>query len=171
MAILAFRKLADKTSGRRITRYHPETGAKMLVNPDTPGEEHEPWPLLGVRIVDVNGSDTDPPQRTAIDVGRVEAGMAEGWIERVGARPVVRPAGAQQDIWTSGTTGTPHTFIHADYIIFKTVDGDVRYRVVHQPDKYAADGDDETPVSPELYAAGETRVDWFYGLELVEEQG
>jgi hypothetical protein len=54
-------------------------------------------------------------------------------------------------------------------VVFHFLDGDVRYEVTHQPDKYADPGDDETPVTEKVYKAGKTRVDHFYGLKLVEE--
>lgn len=158
---LTIRKLADTSTGRRVVRYDPETGAKKLVNPDTPGDEHEPWPLLGLRI------EGDAPTRTRVSTRLVTRGIAESWLEGVNGQPVVRPAGPRQDVWNSTQTQTPHVFTHYDEIIFRTVDGDVRYRVTHQPDKYLADGADDDPVTPEDYAAGRTRVDWFYDLELV----
>jgi hypothetical protein len=83
-------------------------------------------------------------------------------------------------------------FHHYSALVLHLVDDDgagydLRYRVTHQPDKYAdnstpgeatddrpqadriASGnthDDDTPVTDELYAAGQTRVDHFYDLEL-----
>lgn len=176
MGILSIRKLADKTSGRRVTRYDPDTGQPKLVNPDTPGEEHEAWPLAGVLI------EGEVPRETTAGIAFINKGIAEGWIERRGERPIVRPAGKSQADW-NGVQGQPHVFLHADEIVFKTLDGDVVYRVVHQPDKYAITAymplsvekglyeeiiDDNEPVTPEIYAAGDTRVDNWYGLELVE---
>lgn len=166
--ILRIRKLADKSNGERVIRYDPVTGDKKLVNPATPGEEHEPWPLAGIDFVDENGQPTDPPQETSISTSKVSEGISEGWLTREGERPVVRPAGRTQGEWNSTHSGAPHTFLHADTLVFHAAVGDVRYRVTHQPDKYVDTdwADDETPVSPELYAAGNTRVDHFYGLEL-----
>lgn len=157
--VLVIRKLADKSSGERVVKYDPDTGVKKLINPATPGDAHEPWPLAGVQIVDA-------PDRCSVPTGWVNKGMAEGWLELEGPKVVSRPAGPAHDPH-SGT----HQFIHAEALVIHTVDGDVRYRVVHQPDKYATSpdpntpADDDTPVTPEGYAAGETRVDWFYGLQ------
>ena len=75
------------------------------------------------------------------------------------------------------TTPAP-TFVQAQAIVFHTLDGDVRYRVTHNPDKYADDSTvgernmpnddnshgDDTPVTDEMYASGQTRVDHFYDL-------
>ena len=54
-----------------------------------------------------------------------------------------------------------HTFRHYEAM---TVCG-TRYKVTHQPDKYADPGDDDTPVTDEVYGSGQTRVDHFYGLK------
>lgn len=172
-----FRKLADKSTGERVVRFDPVTGEKKLVNPATPGDTHEPWPLLGVVF------EGDPPTEATIPTGMVVTGVSEGWIERVNPTHVMRPAGPTQDVMESGHSGNPHFFTHCDEMIFKMHDGDYRYRVVHQPDKYAVTGknlvneekglyleviDPEMPVTPEIYALGETRVDNFYGLERVD---
>jgi len=162
------RKLADKTSEQRNKVYDPETGEKKLVNPATPGDDHEAWPLAGVEFVG------EPPARATVSTKVVLAGWDEGWIELENSRPEHRPggpAGARQ--WK-----VTHTFIHADTIVVKTVHGDVRYTVVHQPDKYVVVDrvehrkyteeviDPDAPVTLEVYEAGDTRVDNFYKLEL-----
>lgn len=158
--MLTVRKLADTSTGTRVTRFDPVTGEKKLVNPATPGDDHEPWPLAGIRI------EGDAPRTTRVPTSWVSNGIAERWIEGVNGRPVVRPAGPTPDVWNSSQTGAPHLFMHYDALVLKTVDGDVRYRVVHQPDKYT-DGDDPAePATAEAYAQGRTRVDWFYDLEL-----
>jgi len=115
----------------------------------------EPWPFAGIAV------QGDPPEECVLSTTFVSRGRAEGWITVENARPVHRPGGPPAAPWR-----ITHTFEHMDAIVISTVDGDVRYRVVHQPDKYADPGDDITPVTDAVYAAGETRVDWFYGLEL-----
>lgn len=160
---LQIHKLADTSSGERVVRYDEVTGEKKLVNPATPGNEHEPWPLKGVRIANDGG----PSAKCNVSQRYVSTAVSEGWMTRVNERAVVRPAGRTQAHLESSQTGTPHVFIHADEIHIKTLDGDVKYRVIHQPDKYAATGGDKKKVTPEMYEAGETRVDWFYGLELI----
>lgn len=167
---LVVRKHADKSTGERVVRFDPVTGEKKLVNPATPGDDHEPWPLAGITL-------EVAPERTTVTTQLVAQGISEGWLTAEGQRPVVRPAGPTQDILASSHTGQPHLFVHADRLVFHTLTGDVAYRVVHQPDKYADHdqatwpdqvdafaGDDDTPVTPEIYAAGATRVDHFYGL-------
>lgn len=151
---LRIRKLADTSEGERIVRFDPVTGEKKLVNPATEGTDHEPWPLAGIRI------EGDAPERCVVPTSFVTAGVSEGWVELVGSKPVHRPGGAPGNEWS-----VTHTFVHAKSVVLKTADGDVRYRVVHQPDKYATSGDDD-PVTDDVYEAGDTRVDWFYGLEL-----
>lgn len=113
-----------------------------------------PHPLAGVRILG------DPPQSPAPSTTLVNQGIAEGWIIREGERPVVRPAGPRTQPWAQN-----HTFMHADAIIFKTLDGDVRYRVVEQPDKYGPDGEPvETYDGIDDLSACDAR--WYYQLEL-----
>lgn len=154
---LVIRKHADTRGQQRLVRFDPVTGEKKLVNPATPGEDHEPWPLLGITL-------EKAPDLTTATTQLVAQGIAEGWLTAENQRPVVRPAGPTQDVLASTHTGQPHLFVHCDRIVFHTLDGDIAYRVTHQPDKYAATGDDDTPVTPEVYAAGATRVDHFYRL-------
>lgn len=155
--VLHVRKLADRSEGERVVRFDPVTGERKLVNPDTPGDDHEPWPLAGVEIVG------EVPERTTVSTRWLDTAVDEGWARREGERLVRRPAGPPTRRWAVD----PHTFVHADEVVLSTVDGEVRYRVTHQPDKYVADGDDDTPMTPEHYAAGNSRVDHFYGLERV----
>lgn len=175
---LVIRRVPDKSDGERVVRFDPETGARKLVNPATPGDDHEPWPLAGVIF------EQDPPDKMNLPAKTVARGVAEGWIERVNSRPVLRPAGPNMETYESSQTGTPHTFFHCDEIVLKPMDGQaVRYRVVHQPDKYAVVGrelvsedkglvrdviDPEAKVTPEIYASGLTRVDNYYGLERID---
>lgn len=177
---LLVRKLADKSDGERIEVPILEqlelangetvqvlTGRSKLVNPNTPGVEHEAWPSAGVRL-------ESAPDETRLPTSFVDNAVSEGWAERVNEKLVRRPAGP-----ADRTTASWHIFMQCDAIIFHTVDGDVRYKVVHQPDKYADDSavdgrgaqvtenthDSSTPVTHDIYSAGETRVDWFYGVE------
>jgi hypothetical protein len=180
ITMLRLRKHADTSEGERIpvpilddvTLRNGETvqvytGQWKLVNPDTPGVDHEPWPFAGLSFED------DPPARTRLSTREVETGILEGWLTGEGLNRVHRPSGTPDRPW-AGT----HTFEQYDAFVFHTVDGDVRYRVVHQPDKYADyeqathpdrveafEADDDTAVTDEIYAAGATRVDWIYEIE------
>lgn len=118
---------------------------------DTPPPDH-PWPLVGVELLDA-------PDTCRVPTGWVNKAVAEGWATLEGARVEIRPGGPAHDV-----AAIVHQFIHADVFVIHALGGDVRYRITHQPDKYVADGDDDTPVSTEDYAAGNTRVDWFYSL-------
>lgn len=159
---LSIRKLADKTdpNEQRVRITHPETGQHYLVDVNT--GEPKPWPFAGLEIIG------DPPQYTTISSKLVITGEVEGWIELVNPRQVHRPGGPPSELWR-----VTHTLTQADEVIFKTTDGDVHYVVIHQPDKYDdnEDSDDNTPVSPDTYAAGATRIDWFFGLKLVNSDG
>jgi hypothetical protein len=162
---LQIRILADKSEGERITvpvletvtlrngeSVQVPTGQTKLVNPDTPGVDHEPWPSAGVKLVSA-------PDECEIPTTTVDRGVQQGWIEMVDERLVRRPAGPADN-----PTRSWHYFNQCNALIFKTVDGDVTYKVVHQPDKYADFGEDSEPVTDEVYSYGNTRVDWFYGV-------
>lgn len=152
--MLRVRKLADTSDGStRVTGVHPVTGEKTLIDPATGAVTS--WPLAGVRIVG------DTPRSGRLPTRFVNRAKAEGWITLVDPRPVHRPGGPPDDEWR-----VTHTFIHADAVVVHAEDGDVTYRVTHQPDKYVDGDDPDEPVTDEIYAAGGTRVDWFYGVEL-----
>lgn len=151
---LTIRKLADHSGGgSRVPGVDPDTGKRALINPAT--GRVEPWPLLGVVI------QGEAPQRCTVSTKFIEKGVGEGWISMEGARGVARPGGSGAQPWAKA-----YSFVHAEAVVFHCVGGDVRYRVTHQPDKYADPGEDDTPVSADAFAAGATRVDMFYGLEL-----
>lgn len=167
---LRVRKLADTSEGERVKRYDPVTGAAKLVNPATDGDEHEAWPLLGVQFED------GAPKTVRVSTNYVAQGIAEGWIETENPQIVHRPGGPAADPWR-----VTHTFTHADAVVFHMVDGDYRYAVVRQPDKYAVEETGETDpktgearveavdkqtVTDDIYAAGQTTVDKFYDLKL-----
>lgn len=126
-AALIIRKLADYSEGERITRFNPETGEKYLADPSDP-DTPKPWPLAGVQI---KGK---PPKELELPTSFVANGVAEGWIEIEDAEPVHRPGGVPENHWA-----LTHTFVHGEAIVLKTLDGDVRYRVVDNPDKWPAE--------------------------------
>lgn len=155
MTALMIRKRADKSTETREVRFDEYTGKRKLVNPDTPGDAHEPWPLASVALL------CEPPAELEMSVSYVALAVHEGWMELEDAEPVHRPGGPAENQWA-----LTHTFMQASAIVMHFESGDVRYKVVHQPDKYVADGTDKTKVTPEHYEAGNTRVDGFYGLKL-----
>lgn len=132
---------------------------KLLVvrkRADKTGPEPAPgqsWPLLGIEL-------EDPPDTCRVPTAWVNKAVAEGWVTLEAPTVVMRPAGPGGD-----PTANVHQFIHADTLVVHTLDGDVRYRVVRQPDKYVAGGADDEPVTAEVYAAGDTQVDHWYELE------
>lgn len=161
---LVVRKLADRSEQERVVRFDPMTGEKILVNPENSNPDdladvqnwtHEPWPLAGVAIVG------DAPARCHIPTHFAAGAAAEGWLTLEGEQLVHRPGGPPEEPWR-----TTHTFVHGEALVIHTTDGDVRYRVVQQPDKYVDSDDPKEKVTDEKYAAGETRVDWFYDCEL-----
>jgi hypothetical protein len=152
METLTIRKLADKSDGERVKGPHPETGEPVLINPATGAVE--PWPLAGIQI------EGDAPETTRVPTKFVARGRAEGWITVEGESVAHRPGGPAEDPWR-----VTHTFVQLDAIVLHTTEGDLRYRVTHQPDKYVDSGDDSATVTDDIYANGETRVDFFYDLE------
>jgi hypothetical protein len=157
--MLTIRKLANKEDQERVRKFDPETGQPKLVNPATPGEDHEPWPLLGVVV------EGQPPKYTTAGVAWVNAACAEGWMRRIGERAVARPGGPPNAPWS-----TVHTFVQADRLEIEDYDrGVVTYRVVQNPDKFWASGE---PVEEYGFASDEelagTEVQHFYELMLVD---
>jgi hypothetical protein len=148
---LTVRRLADKTSSQRVKRYDPITGEAYLADPakwdatDPSTHQHDPWPFAGLQI-------DSPPKRTQVSTGWVQQMMSEGLVELEGVEVVHRPGGPAGARWR-----VTHTFEHATHLVIKTVDGDVRYRVVRNPDKYVTD---------DHYANGDTDVAWYYELAL-----
>jgi hypothetical protein len=165
--LLIVRKVADSSVPHVTT--NDATGRVIHINPET-GRQVDHLPLLGVR------PEGDLPDETSVSARFVNSAVSEGWAELVNSRVVYRPSGPPEDPW--GAAWPPHLFIHADAITFHFLDGDVTYEVTHQPDKYADyeqatypaqidsfEGDDSTPVTPEVYEAGATRVDNLYCLK------
>ena len=131
----------------------------------------------GMLLVSVDdGFESPPPAFTSISQRKVIELETEGRAHLVNPRRVDRPSGP----FGMEHIQPPHSFLHADELVFHTPEGDVTYRVTKQPDKYAADlvqhpkhgpvyevSNPEKKVTPELYAAGLTDVHWFFELELV----
>lgn len=177
MEPLRVHKIADKSSGTRVKRFNTDTGEPYLLNPLT--GQAESWPFLGLEVVDSTGAKTDPPETTSVPTKWVVRGVAEGWLELLGTSLVHRPGGPPEDPFR-----ITHTFTHADRLVMKTTEGapDIVYEVTRQPDKFVVaereqDGylkgatvehiDAEEPVTPEIYAAGDTAVLHTYDLKLV----
>lgn len=127
---LTIRKLADRSEGTRISRFNPETGERFLADPSDP-DTPKAWPLAGIQI------EGKPPKEAELTTSWVANGAAEGWIQLENARPVHRPGGPPENPWA-----LTHTFLHADVIVLKTVEGDVRYSVVDSPDKWPTEKND-----------------------------
>ena len=135
---LTIRKLADRSRGERL-EWRDRDGVKHLINPET--GKREPWPLLGVML-------DEKPEHCRVPTSTISRGASEGWIVLENERIVTAAGGPPRN-----PHAIVHTFRQCDAIVFRTVEGDVRYQVLHNPGKYA-DGN-------------ATRVDWFYDLELV----
>lgn len=97
-----------------------------------------------------------PPKRTLVSHSSLREWRARGIVSTEGSRIVVRSGGPPEDPWREA-----HTFEHLDRVTFHTVDGDVRYDVVANPDKWPDSKDGDTGFG------GEVR--WVYDLKLVAE--
>jgi hypothetical protein len=145
-----------------MAKKQPTPGLRVRILADKTGDlgsdpaTGEPaWPIRGLQI------EGKPPKACRLPTSFVDKGVTRGYVRLEGERVEHRPGGPPADLWR-----VTHTFRHADAIVLDTVDGEVRYRVVHQPDKYVDGGGDEDEVTPDIYADGATRVDWFYDVEL-----
>lgn len=151
--LLTVRKLADRSDGERVTRFHPVTGERVLVRPETveaAGFDYEqlsaePWPLAGVEPIAL-------PSRCVVGCRFVDSAVAEGWAHLDDEAFVHRPGGPPEEPFR-----VTHTFRHASAITFLFVDAAVRYRVIRNPDKWPAEKDGEL-------GFGGT-VLWTYALE------
>jgi len=165
MPTLSIRKLADQ-SAPRTKLFDPINGEAILLQPGIAveiakklrpimgGLEACPRPFLGIRV------EGKPPKKTTLSTGFVAKGKHEGWIEVEGERAVHRSGGPVDNPWAAGTT---HSFVHCDFIVIKTVDGDLRYRVTEQPDKWPDTKDGE--------AGHGGDVKWFYTVKLEANDG
>lgn len=153
---LHIRKHADRSEGERVARFHPVTGERMLVKPETVASEDfdyekmeaEPWPLAGITL-----EHDEPPARTRVPTRWIMGLKSLGLVALENEEVVHRSGGPPENPW-----GFTHTFVHADAIIFKTLDGDIRYRVTEQPDKWPEDKDGTAGFGGE--------VNYYYDLEL-----
>lgn len=111
--------------------------------------------FVGTALLDLNFNRTDvAPAQIRVPT---DYAQREPWVELVNPTPVLREGGP-----ASNPTAVLHTFVHVDALILHTVTGDYRYKVVHQPDKYYADG-----VTPGAPAGDPTAVvDWYYDADL-----
>lgn len=145
MQQLKIRKLADKSVGTRLAGFDQDTGESVLINPAT--NKPEPWPLAGIRF------EGDIPTETAVSQRYVQAAQGEGWLVLENQRVATAPGGPPHAPYSK-----VHTFVQADALIFKTVDGDVRFAVTQNPGKY------ESASEPSGYV-----VDWTF--KLLREEG
>lgn len=163
MEPLVIRKLADQTV-ERVKVFDPLTGQTVLLDPEDAASLIEdlrplmdrftplPRPFLGISL-----ENDEPPKETQLSTRLVVRGKAEGWITVSGEDHVFRSSGPEDDPWGS----PPHVFVHYDTITIQTVDGDLVYKVIEQPDKWPeSEGEDEAGFGGE--------VKWFYVVELEE---
>lgn len=166
---LQVRKHADMSDGERVVRWHPVTGERMVVKPDTINAEGydytqmqpEPWPLAGVSFLH-----EETPKYLRVPDRYLHAAVNEGWATLANESIAHRPGGPPHDPWR-----VTHTFRHAEGVTFHTNDGDIKYRVINNPDKSAdksATTDGSYLKSDGSVEAKGTRVDHFYDLELID---
>lgn len=142
------RVLAHDDGIARVKRFDPITGIPFLAHPVT-GEPSD-YPIAGVHWCDVEGNEVEPPDHIMVNHGWPDR---HDWVELEGTSVVHRPGGPEQAPWS-----VTHTFIHAKSILFHFKDGDVRYVVAHQPDKYTDEGIPQESIG----GKATDHVDWFY---------
>ena len=150
---LQVRKLADKSEGERVERFNPLTGERYLADPaiwdpeDPTTHVHQPWPFGGLVV-------ENAPKTCEIPTSFVATGLEEGWLSLENPRMVHRSGGPPTNPWT-----VTHSFLHGDAIVLHAVDGDVRYKVVSNPDKWPAEKNER-----DEGFGGEVR--WYYEAKL-----
>jgi hypothetical protein len=152
--------MPDESERREGLRVHKLAGApgSGVVHNDHATGLPSLLPLAGVVFTDRSGITVDTPQRLIrVPNDYVER---EPWVEMVGVRAQARPAGPPTNPWQKS-----HAFLHADEIVLHMRDGDYRYRVVGQPDKY----DLTTGLPSDVAGDPNTEVRWFYDADLIEE--
>ncbi|HLE99647.1 MAG TPA: hypothetical protein VI540_07085 [Gaiellaceae bacterium] len=150
---LRVRKLADRSSGERVTRYDPESGQAYQADPSTWRRDdpetwvETPWPFAGLVV-------EEAPKTCEIPTSFVARGLAEGWLTLEGHRMVHRSGGPPEAPWS-----VTHTFMHGEAIVLHTLSGDVRYRITANPDKWPASKNER-----DEGFGGDVR--WFYEVKL-----
>lgn len=131
--------------------------------------------VVGFNFIDDRDHVIEPPEELAVTTKWVRNNADKGFLTLENTEWVVRPSRTNPEYDTKGSAVVPvdhlapesglpqpHILLHVETMVFQTRDhGEVRYTVVHQPDKYVED-DDEARVTREVYEAGKTRVDHFY---------
>lgn len=137
-----------------------------------------PWPAKGVEFPD------GAPKVWAVSVNWVRNYLSASWLTAEGLRSVTRPSRPEPIADDSGSAAIapehyaahpdlppPHELLHADALVLQAADGgSLRYEVIRQPDKYVAGDTKGTKrVTPEVYAAGDTEVEHYFTVRLVEK--
>lgn len=149
--------MADRYEGLRVRKLAGEPGSGVHHTDHITGEPSL-RPLKGVVFTDTRGRTTDRvPPKISVPHDYV---AREPWIEFVNPRGVVKPAGPATNPFAK-----THQFIHADEIVLHMLDGDHRYKVTHQPDKYDAAGN-PTDVAGDPTA----EVHWYFEADLIKEK-
>jgi hypothetical protein len=126
-------KHADTSSGRRVSKIvqvdELEDGSpvyeKRLVNPDTPGDDHEPWPLDRVELVG------DAPKDHNFADSFVARASQDGYLE------FTKPRVVSTEV--DGKAYERNPVVTGDEIVLHLASGDLRYKVVEHPGRYRED--------------------------------
>lgn len=149
--------MATWPAGLRVRIFRGKEGPGAVYLPTRNDDERDValYPFGGVGFTDDRGRNADEAPE-AFTVPH-DYPPHHHWFEPVNPSVVVRPAGPADQPFAK-----QHDFPQAEAFILHMADGDYRYRVVHQPDKY----DDETG-EPSMNAGDPTtHVDWFFVCEL-----
>lgn len=128
---------------------------KFDVNTGEPVERE----FAGIRVLGHPLHDEDIPSHVKVPVTTIDRGVAEGWITTEGDTPHHYAGGNTENPW-----GTVHTVVHRDSFTIHDVEGDLTYKITHQPGKRNGKGElDETDA---VAGDQDATVDWFYLAEL-----
>lgn len=174
----AFRVHADKPEGEILSGGAIQDAAGVIHQRPATG-----WPAKGISYVG------GWPEGIQLGTDVASNFAARGLVTIEGADVVVRPSRPNPDVDANGSAKVadrhlvadrdnalgmpmPHAFPQAERITFHDPGGDVTYDVTRQPDKYVAGDTEGTErVTAEVYAAGDTEVEWFYTLTRTEKKG
>lgn len=158
-------KLADKSNGKRVKKFDPDTGEAFLINPDNDNKT-EGWPSLGYRF------NSEIHDEAEVAMQALEKWERDGFAKLTNKKLVSFPGGPFDDPWRRTAADgrvLVHNVVQCDEVTFTCHDGtEYRYEVAHNPGKYYSR--DDVPVTEDMdrYGEEETYMDSFYHLKRID---
>lgn len=142
------------SSGLIIEHISDKTGDLVVIggvlSNQTTGKP-EQWPYVGIRLghipADVAPGDrgkykmgVPPPKNTGTSEREIQKGILAGYITLEGQGKRACPSGPPSAPWAGGLpSGENQECVTAEFIVFDTVDGPIRFKVTRNPGKYYYD--------------------------------